>query len=103
MVTSALAKPSLPFGDEAPVGEPALGGLERLVGDVGELAGQPELFGQRFGKAVRQRPAKQLAEAGAARRASPGAASRRAVGQEVDRDRLAVPPVGRDLQDRRPG
>ena len=76
-VTSALAKPSLPFGPEAPVGEPALRPrASLLVGEVGELAPEADLLRQRLGQPVGQ----QLAEQGvemrrAAARAWPPAPS----------------------------
>ena len=104
-VTSALAKPSLPFGAEAPVGEPALGRVELVVGEVGELAPQADLL----------RPAPRPAGRAAARRARCGNASAAAPasprppsprprsGRKSIADLLAVPPVGRDLQDRRAG
>ncbi len=72
-----------------------------IKGMAAELAGEFEAIGQRGGEPFGQ----QAGQGGAERRPGAGALRRDQpipgqVGQEVDLDRLAMPPIGRDLEDR---
>ena len=91
-------------GVETPVRQPPRHLLEPAVGDGGELAPQPDPLGQRLGEPLRQRFGEDVVEVGARPLAlGPDEPVRWPVGEEVQPDLFARPPVGGDLQDRRPG
>ncbi len=91
------------IGMELPLGEPLLRRAQDLVGDIAELGLDRELVGEDIGKPRSQQIAQGRAY-GTARIAAlafdqPVAAL---LGQEIDRHRIAGPPIGRGLEDRRP-
>ena len=95
-VTSALAKPSLPFGVNCQSARRRSAASSDAVGNVGELGCQaPSCSAKRLGQAVGQSAAEHSAERDA-RLVALGLAEPAGgeVGQEVDRHRLPVPPVG---------
>ncbi len=92
-VTSALAKPSLPFGRKRQSASRAWAARSLASGEIGELAPQADLLRQRLGQPIGQ----QFAEQGMEMRLRAGALGGdgpvgRLVGQIVDADLFAVSP-----------
>ena len=89
-------------GRERPRGQLALGLFQQRVAAIAELAGQGDAFGQGGGEPIGQMPMEQAAqpEPGFGTLCFPQPASG-LFRQEVDRNRVCVPPIGRDLEDGR--